>query len=477
MTGMTSRTLASFLFLTAIAAPAIAQPAAPAQPPAGPATGQSDDDLAAFDRDVNALFQPGGLTSDQAAARAASASPDVKHRLAEVAAAMAQREQAELLQIPTLRASAVATKLSSIPSIALPLAGQVFEIQFLSHDYALQSSLIVPLSDYVYRFPKLVASARDNEGVARLSRKSAEIDAGETARLAYYEWVRARLQVLIARRQLAQVQITERQEQALADAQRVSKADLMRVQSQEAEAEQTVDQLNEIAQLREEQLRLYIGAGDTEPLALGEDIRGDLGPASEPQALDAAVQQASKQRLDVKQLEAGIVAKTHQYEAERANGFPKLAAVGSVDDENPNPRFFPQTDAFKFTWTLGIQLTWQLSDTLIAETNRKRMVAEADELVADRENVLRGARIEILQAQQAVELAQRDLVTTAKGLAAAEESYRVRRELLNADRATAVELVDAQTDLTRARISALNARVDLRVALAQLTHALGNDIK
>ena len=51
----------------------------------------------------------------------------------------------------------------------------------------------------------------------------------------------------------------------------------------------------------------------------------------------------------------------------------------------------------------------------------------------------------------------------------------MRKELLNAERATAVELVDAETELTRARIAALNARVDLRVALAQLVHALGDD--
>ena len=53
----------------------------------------------------------------------------------------------------------------------------------------------------------------------------------------------------------------------------------------------------------------------------------------------------------------------------------------------------------------------------------------------------------------------------------------MRRELLDAERATAVELVDAETELTRARIAALNARVDLRVALAQLAHALGNDVE
>ena len=72
-------------------------------------------------------------------------------------------------------------------------------------------------------------------------------------------------------------------------------------------------------------------------------------------------------------------------------------------------------------------------------------------------------------------LAQHALATSQKGLAAAEEGYRVRKELLAADRATAVELVDSETDLTRARIAALNARVDLRIAMTQLVHALGDD--
>jgi len=74
-------------------------------------------------------------------------------------------------------------------------------------------------------------------------------------------------------------------------------------------------------------------------------------------------------------------------------------------------------------------------------------------------------------------IAAHALLTSQKGLAAAEESYRVRKELLNADRATALELVDAETELTRSRITALNARVDLRVARSQLDHALGNDTK
>src|SRR4029077_16226842 len=133
--------------------------------------------------------------------------------------------------------------------------------------------LVVPLSDYLVRFPPLIESARLGAESARINRRSSEVGAGEDARLAYYEWVRARLQVLISQRQLVQVQRTLDQVRALAEVQRLSRADLMRVEAQEAEAEQTVDQLQTLAQLREEQLGILIGAAPGEPLAIGEDIR------------------------------------------------------------------------------------------------------------------------------------------------------------------------------------------------------------
>jgi outer membrane protein TolC len=186
---------------------------------------------------------------------------------------------------------------------------------------------------------------------------------------------------------------------------------------------------------------------------------------------------AKRQRLEFQAIDTGIAAKQRQRDAELASSLPRLSAFGVADYADPNQRVFPQVDEFKFTWQVGAQLTWTFNDALIAETTKRRLAAEANELRADRQNLENGTRLEVLSAQQAVALAQHALATTQKGLAAAEESYRVRRELLNAERATAVELVDAETELTRARIAALNARVDLRVAQAQLDHALGNDAK
>jgi outer membrane protein TolC len=452
-------------FSVLAATPVFAQP----KPPAPAA---ASDDMTAFDKEVDAMFAAGGLTADQAAGRASKVSPTAKRRAAEVAAATASTQAAELARVPQIGAKVSYTRLSPLDPLVFGPMTPAFE--FPVNSYQTQAQVVVPLSDYVLRYPKLIDAAKAATEAARTSKLSAEINAGQEARLAYYEWIRARLQVLIAKRQLAQVQAVLKQVRALAEVQRLSKADLMRVESNEAQAEQVVAQLQNLEALREEQLRLLIGAEAGEQLGAGEDVRADLA-APAPGNLDEMLKLAQSRRLELRALDTGFEAKAKQSESEKAGRLPRLSAFAQADYANPNQRVFPQTTDWNFTWAAGVQLTWTLNETLLANTTVDRLRAETDALRADRENLLRGTRIEILASQQAVLLAQQALATSQKGLAAAEEGYRVRRELLSAERATAVELVDAETDLTRARIAALNARVDLRVALAQLAHALGED--
>lgn len=468
---MTLRTtLAILLFASA---PALAQPAklpAPAPKVATP------DDMGAFDKELDTLFASGGLTSDQAAAAAVKVSPTVQRSVAEIEVAIAQAEAAELTRVPQVSAKAAYTRLSPIDPFVLTLPGGMeFPIRSFENVYTVQGQLGIAVSDYFLRYPKLIDAARLAAQVAKVSRHSSEINAGQEARIAYYEWVRSKLQVLIAQRQLAQVQATLKQVRALAEVQRLSRADLMRVESNEAQADQAVVQLQHLAALREEQLRLMIGAPAGQ-LSIGEDIRVVVTPPTAAQ-LDALMDTAKQQRLEFKILDTGIAAKEKQRSAEKAGLLPRLSAFAAAEYTNPNQRVFPQEDKFSFTWSVGAQVTWALNDALISNTTDKRLRGETNELRADRENLERGTRVQVLAAQQAVQIAQAALTTSQKGLDAAEEGYRVRRELLNAERATAVELVDAETDLTRARIASLNAKVDLRVAMTQLAHALGNDAK
>ncbi len=368
--------------------------------------------MAAFEKDLDALFVAGGLTSEQAAVRAAKTSPAVQRNAAEVDAAYAQAEAAELTKVPQIGGHINYTRLSEVDPIVFPNPmGGVTEIRIPVNSIAANAQIAVPLSDYLLRVPKLIDAAKAAEDVARTSKRSSEVRVGQDARIAYYEWIRAKLQVLIAQRQHLQVQAVLKQVRALAEAQRMSKADLMRVEAEEAGADQTVNALARLAALREEQLRIQIGADVSEPLQIGEDVRVDIAV---PQVgeLDASLTAATKSRLEFKVLDKGIEAKELQRSSEKASRYPRFSAFVGADYANPNQRIFPLVDKFNFTWQAGVQLTWTLNDTLLANTTLDRLAAETNELRADRESLLRGTRIEILAAQQAVTLAQLSLDTS-----------------------------------------------------------------
>ena len=193
--------------------------------------------------------------------------------------------------------------------------------------------------------------------------------------------------------------------------------------------------------------------------------------------VDPLVDDAVSRRLDVRAIDSGIEAKRKLRSSQSAGRYPKLNAVASVLYADPNQRFILPEDKFQFTWAVGASLTWNLNDALTAGTKMATTQAQTDELSEDRNKLLLGLRLQITNDVQQIALANRALQVSIDGLQAAEEGYRVRRELFEAERATLIDLIDSETQITQARLQALNARIDLRVALANLQHDAGHDVQ
>jgi outer membrane protein TolC len=178
----------------------------------------------------------------------------------------------------------------------------------------------------------------------------------------------------------------------------------------------------------------------------------------------------------VKALGSARASLAEHQKAARIDRLPKLNLFGQAIYDNPNQRVFGST-SFEFSWAAGVQLTWNLNNYLDSKPTDAKYDAQLRGIDADRASLELGVRAQVTAARQAVVLADRSYATTQRGLAAAEESYRVRQALLAAERATAIELIDAETELTRARIQAIDALIDRRIARAQLAHVTGEDTK
>lgn len=464
------------LLVAALVGPVAAQPAdPPALPPVAsvPAPAPAVSPTAAFDDALDQLLgRPGGLTSADVGARAARTSPSGERKDAETVAARERVREIQRSIMPIVSAGASFTRLSTIdppmlgPGVTLP---QFFNQWHLGADAAL------PLTELLVRLPVARDAAKDGVVAAELGARAARLAASADAQVAYYEWIRAQLQVAVTTRLVAQVQATLTQVTALADAQRAARGDVLRIDAQRSSVELALARIEQLVTIRELQLRLAIGASDDEQLVIGEDIRQPLELPALP-ATDQLVTDARARRLEAKALVAANHAIERALAGSKVGALPRFDVFGQVAYDNPNQRVFPQTGDFKLTWAAGARITWSLNSYLAVDPQVEQARAQSKAIAADQRALGLGIRAEVENARTAFDLADRTLASTVEGLAAAEEGYRVRQELLANQRATAIELVDAETALTQARFSAIDALIDRHIAWVRLRHAAGLDL-
>jgi outer membrane protein TolC len=372
-------------------------------------------------------------------------------------------------------AGTVITSVSPSSPLAAVDLGKAFT--FPENSTTIQASLTLPITDYVLRLAQGYEAAKRTRTASELLERAAALKAASDARVLYYTWARARLQTLVAEQALLQAQghLTDVQHQFEAGA--VSRADVLRVESQVATSELLVERARDAVMTSEEALRVALHERDAAPYAIGEDLAPGPADRVADGTMPELYAESITNRLEVRSLGESAAALRKQAQAAKAGYYPVISGVADVVYANPNQRVIPPQDRFDFTWDVGLQASWSPNDVAASDAAVKSAAAKARGVDAQRRQLEDGLRNEVAQTQAALREALVAIGTTQRGLAAAEESYRVRRVLFQNGRATSVELTDAETDLTRARFDAINARLDVRVARVRLEHALGRDVQ
>jgi outer membrane protein TolC len=250
---------------------------------------------------------------------------------------------------------------------------------------------------------------------------------------------------------------------------------VLRAESQLARAELLLERARNLTILSEDQLRTLLHDPPERSYEIGEDLLSPLPGEGARLNVAALYAEALQKRLEIRALDRTEYSLREQRRAARAGYYPRLDAFGNAYYANPNQRFFPQQQEWKASWDVGVQLTWTPNDAAVTSATSSSLEARRAQVEAQKGALRDALRSEVMQAYQALVEAEASIGTTERGLVAAEEAYRVRRELYEYGRATTVELIDAQTELLRARLESINARVDQRIARARLDHAVGRD--
>ncbi len=501
------------------AAPA-AQPAAPAAQPAAPAAQPAEPVRAPDSLGAALAARPGGLTPEEVARAAARTNPSLRARQADLAAAAARVDQAFVNYFPRLTVTATYARLSDVeneipasqggtvatgapgpvtvgpcpgnpaanclldsagnPAVSIPASATTSALASLFEPrlnaYSFTAALAVPISDYVFRISQGYAAASHAESASRLQAQAAELQVAADAKIAFYNWVRAKGQVVVAHEAVEQARAHVADARRTFDVGLISRADVLRLEAQVASAEQLETEARGFLAVTDEQLRIALGAPPERTLEIGIDVMA--APSQPPSAsLQALQQEAFQKRLEIRALDETEYSLKEVESVARAGYLPRIDGFANLNYAMPNTRFTLEPDEFNLSWDVGVRLSWTINDTFTASgaTAEARARTQA---VAEQKAALRdGLRLEVASAYTDVMKATANIAAAERQLAASEESMRVRLELFRAGRATSVDVVDAETEVTRARLRQIDARVGLLVARTRLEHATGRDVK
>lgn len=335
--------------------------------------------------------------------------------------------------------------------------------------FMLEARVIYPVSSLFfsvlprYRAGMLAADAE------KLQRNVQEQQISVMAKETYYNYARVRAALMVTRAALAQAQAQRRDVDALVGAGTVARVELMRADAQVAAARVAVSRTEGQVAVARVALAVLMHRPIGE-VAVNENLEEVLPPLAADG--EAFVEIARKRRSEIAALRTLVDMHESLVEAQNGDALPKLNVGASADMSNPNQRYSSFDNKWYGSWAAFASITWSPNDWAFADKGKQQSRADLALVRADLENIDDALRTEVVQAVEDYNAARAAMEASLAGIAAAEESYRVRREQFRAGATTATDVIDAEGDLRRARLDLVNASIDGRIAKARLDRAI-----
>ncbi len=454
----------------------------------------------------------GGLTSNIVAERTVAASPSLQIKQVQIERAAARVDQTIVSFLPTIGVKGSYTRLSKaainfgggagVGAANGPAAGQDFapvtvgpcpggvgtcvldpggspvgvtpplKIEIPLNSYSLQANLALPISDYILSLApakKGTLAARES---ATLARDAERVKVETDARLAYYNWLRSVSALIVIEDALQRTEARLTDVQNLFDAGAATRSDVLRVDALVSAQQSAINDARAFRQIAEQSLAILMN----EPVrdyAVGEDMLAPPPSLGSLPKLDDLIGEAHSSRLELRSLERAIDGTEQGIRATRAQYYPRLDGFAEATYANPNQRFFPLSQVWRASWSVGVQLSYTINQTLRTKAVVREQKADKRELILQAELMRRGIAMEVTQAYHDRVRAIAAIELSTRGLASAAEAYRVASENYKAGAATTNEIIDAEGDQVRAGLQAVTSRIDLHVATTRLLYATG----
>ena len=221
-------------------------------------------------------------------------------------------------------------------------------------------------------------------------------------------------------------------------------------------------------------LAIDMGLDANTPIILDTN-HSPLPEASFLKSVDALIDEAKKNRPDLRAAQAQLLAAQAKVKATRATGLPSISLVGSMSSQNQLAQiFYPET--ITRNQVIGIQLNVPLFDGFLVNYQTRSAQAQADIQAVNLSNAELQITLDVWKSYQALKAGTEDLVTTKDLLQSANQAFAVAQGRYRTGVGSIIELLSAQSALGSAqqqRIQALSNWYTARLKMAQSLGQLG----
>jgi outer membrane protein TolC len=403
------------------------------------------------------------LTVEECVSVALARSPSLGMARAEVQSAEGQRLSTWSGVLPRISAGASTGRIHAnnqrsrreFVGTPVDVRSPAYDINSYSYDVTASMSVF----DWS-KWRSLSASASSIAG-ARAGEESSREGVAYSVRHQFYEYLKsiklagvARDAEDLARRQLERTQ-------ALFDLGSVTRGDVLSARVDVAQNELNRISAENSVQVQQARLARVMGLPVEAPLQIVEEM-GALVKGVAPEPGTGAL----SNRGDVRQGRYQIDGARASLGAARAGYLPTVGVQWSYQwSDSRRPDFFDSFD-YNTRWSAFLSLSVPIFDGL----STRGSVTQAKASVLTRERSQRDlelqAGLEIEEARLAIDQAEKQVASATEGVALAEENHRLRQQMYEVGAATLLEVQTAQVDLTRSRVSEIEALAALRQAEA-----------
>lgn len=337
--------------------------------------------------------------------------------------------------------------------------------------YTFRASLTFPLSDLLVTLLPAYRAAQAQTELEERRAAAERVEVELAAREAYYRYAGARGGLEVARAAVALADEHLGNVEAMVAADLAATSDLAQARAYGAASRAAVARAEAGVAVSEAALLSLLHVQPDGEIALSEPLTAE---ADAPPEIDQALlDEAYAARPEVRALEQALVVQDRARQAASGGYWPHLAIVAGADYDSPNQRVIPPSDEFTPSWEVGAVLSWSPSDTALADARVRRARAMREAAEADLDRLRDGVRLSVVRAREEWIAARTVMAMARERVAAAEEGSASRAAELRAGEGVPSDVLDADIEVTRARLEVLQAGVDLRLAETRFRHATG----